>query len=344
MQDLSRELGDLRKEVVEARNQAIKTDNQVKNLTIDVKAFDKRFDLLERRTRMASLGANVLVAAVILVAAYMVHSTRVGNLNDTVAESTAAADKAKKEAAERVARIEQQMAALEKAETRRAEAERAIGDLLKALDAGQEKQAEKLVEGIDLAAAGTLVTKLAEARVKEFRRKVAEGAHKNGKNLVTAGKTQAGIIELERAVALDPDGRYATPSRYIIATTLWKLGRFDEVVPVLREMRKHSDDRAIIEDVTYLLGTSLARLGRKDEAMPILKDVVNGNGRFAALARPYLTSLEGGTELPQTGQPAVAAKPATAPRPPPPPPQAGQPAVVAKPVSPRPPSPVLAAP
>jgi hypothetical protein len=59
----------------------------------------------------------------------------------------------------------------------------------------------------------------------------------------------------------------------------------------------------------------LARLGRRDEAVAILKDVVNGNGRYSATARPFLAALETGTDLPLAAAAAAAPK---APVPPPP--------------------------
>ena len=43
MSDFPKELSELRKEVVESRNQSIKTDNQIKNLALDIKGFEQRF-------------------------------------------------------------------------------------------------------------------------------------------------------------------------------------------------------------------------------------------------------------------------------------------------------------
>ncbi|MCK5688744.1 hypothetical protein KAI87_05700, partial [Myxococcota bacterium] len=74
MQDSLEMLDELRKEVIETRNQAIKTDNQVKNLALDVKGFEKRFDRLERRTRLASVASMVIIAVVLAAAAGVVSS------------------------------------------------------------------------------------------------------------------------------------------------------------------------------------------------------------------------------------------------------------------------------
>src|SRR6185503_15344979 len=89
MSDASREIVELRREIVEARNQAIKTDNQIKNLSLDVRGFEKRFDALERRTRVTGVGVHAIVAVTIAISAYLVHNVRVGQLGREIAARTA---------------------------------------------------------------------------------------------------------------------------------------------------------------------------------------------------------------------------------------------------------------
>ena len=69
MSDAGRDFVELKREIIEARTQAIKTANQMKNVALDVKGFEKRFDVLERRTRIASVGAHAIVALTIGLAA-----------------------------------------------------------------------------------------------------------------------------------------------------------------------------------------------------------------------------------------------------------------------------------
>ena len=69
-----REFNELKREVVEARNQSIKTDNQIKNLSLDMKGFETRFDNLEKRARFATIGAYAIVAVTISIAAYFISS------------------------------------------------------------------------------------------------------------------------------------------------------------------------------------------------------------------------------------------------------------------------------
>jgi hypothetical protein len=63
--DAGREFAELKREVIESRNQSIKTDNQIKNLSLDVKGFEKRFEILEKRSRFATLGTYGIVAVTV---------------------------------------------------------------------------------------------------------------------------------------------------------------------------------------------------------------------------------------------------------------------------------------
>src|SRR5689334_6661597 len=92
MADADRELTELKREVVEARNQTIKTHNQLTNLSLDVKGFEKRFEMLERRTRLASVAAHLVVAVVVAGAAFLITTLRTSSLEGQI-------DTAKKDAA-----------------------------------------------------------------------------------------------------------------------------------------------------------------------------------------------------------------------------------------------------
>ena len=57
MSDFPKELSELRKEVVESRNQSIKTDNQIK-ISHLISRVEQRFDLLDKKAvtrRLASI-------------------------------------------------------------------------------------------------------------------------------------------------------------------------------------------------------------------------------------------------------------------------------------------------
>ena len=115
MSEVDSELVEVKREVVEARNQAIKTDNQIKNLSLDIRGFEKRFDTLEKRTRMASVAVYVIVALTVALASYFAYSVQLGRLHGQIAAAQEQADAVKQRAAERVEQARAKLAELEQA-------------------------------------------------------------------------------------------------------------------------------------------------------------------------------------------------------------------------------------
>ncbi len=298
MQEFGRDLGELKREVIEARNQAIKTDNQVKNLAIDVKSFEKRFDTLERRTRMASVSVNVIIAVVILVAAYIVYGMRARALETSLHEAQAEAAQARTQAEGKAQSIGQRLAELEQASERRVQAETIAVQILARLDAKQEKEAAELLDKANIDAMGPLGKEVAGKRIPEFKRRMADNAFKAARTSIAANRLEPAVPELKRAMALDPDGKTVPQARYALASTLYNLKRFDEAVPLLKEVLAHENDKAIAEEGRFLLATALARLGQRDDATKALKEIAASNNRYTAVARTYLTALEAGSDLP----------------------------------------------
>src|SRR5690606_25469398 len=107
-------------------------------------------------------------------------------------------------------------------------------------------------------------------------------------------------------------------ARYLLATQLWSLKRFEEAVPVFREALKLESDRAVLEELRYLLATSLANLGKREDARAALPEVVQRGGKYGSHARAQLAELEASAAA--EAKPPVAAEPkppvATADKPP----------------------------
>ena len=314
MADPEREFSELRREVVEARNQAIKTDNQVKNLSLDVKAFERRFDVLEKRTRLASLGAHAIVAVTIIAAAFVVHTMRVKALTADLDRLVVAADEAKKSAEQAAAAARGKQAALDQERQKREKSAAGALKLVGELDKGHEKEAIDMLDGIDLPMLTPLEAKLLDKRVGELRSRAAEVAYKNGHAAQSQNQHQTAIAEYRKSLAVESDGHFSSAARYYLATELWNLKRHEEAEPVLKEILKKEADKAILEEVRYLLGVTLSANGKRDEATAVLREIIQRGGKFQSYAREQLAALDAaakaaaeGTAKP--GEAAVAKKP-----------------------------------
>ena len=303
MKETGQDLVELRREVVETRNQVIRTDNQLKNLVADVKGFDKRFEALEQRAKVVGLGAQVLIALVVGVAAYAVHSVRTAMLKSELTQQLkvnkedavalhAQTDKAR-------ARAE----AIEQDSNRRVAAEKTAIEIMNRMDQHQEKEATDLLETLRYDDLTALERRLLNDTIGELRRRAADVAFRRGRDLLATDRADQGMVELRRSLELDPDGRAAMPARYLLATHLWDLRRFDEVEKMVREMMSKNQDKALHDDLLFLLATSLAEQSGKDpvkkeEAKKTLKDAIRTGGRYANQLRMVLAALEQDAELP----------------------------------------------
>ena len=298
MSDAGKELAELKREIVETRNQAIKTDNQVKNLTLDIKGFEKRFDGLESRVRLSSVGVNLIVAVTIAVAAYMVSAMRIKNYESEVTALKAEVKDEHEAAQSKNDELHTKLSDLEKKRRLHDQAGDVAVQIVGFLDKQQDKEAADLLDKFDSEGLSPLERKLVDKRFGELRHREAEAKYKSGRAAVLAVHPDSAVPDLRRSLVLEPDGQHADAVRYLLATSLWSLKHFDEAEPLFREIIKKEADKTVTEEVRYLLATALARLDRRDEAKSAFNAIVNANGHYAASAKAYLSALENGSELP----------------------------------------------
>lgn len=297
MSDAGRDLGELKREVVESRNQAIKTDNQIKNLTLDIKGFEKRFDSLEGRVRMAGIGVNLIVAVTIAAAGYMVSTMRSKSFEGEIANLHTLLSDEKAHAQAQGDAQQKKMGEAEKKRRAHEHASDSAMQILGLLDNHQDKEAGDLLDKLAFDDLGALERKSLERRFGELRQRQAETSYRSGRAALFASNVPQGISDLRRALALDASGRFAGQARYQLALALYNTKRYDEAEPVFRDLIK-SDDRRIVEEAQYYLAASLAHLDKRDEAKTMMTRILAGEGKFAPPAKAYAQALETGGELP----------------------------------------------
>lgn len=297
MTEQGRELSELKHEVVEARNQAIKTDNQVKNLTFDIKGFEKRFDLLEGRVRLSSIGVNLIVAVTIALSAYMVYALRVQVFE---AEIVSLKESVREEHVAAQAKSDALAAKVQAEDSKQADSEAAAKLALTVLalaDSRQDTQAADVLEKLDVTHLSPLERKLSEPRFTDLRRRQAEALYRDGRRQVADGRYEQALRPLRRAMALDREGRFVGQARYQLAWALWNSKHYDEAEPLARELSKLSD-RGAADEARYMLATALTHLQRTDEAKRLFNQLIAQESRFTGACRAYLAALERGFDLP----------------------------------------------
>jgi len=298
MTEVGRELSELKTEIVEARNQAIKTDNQVKNVALDVKAFERRFDALEKRTRMASIAAHGIVALTIAAAAYLITNIRSGIYEDELTKLTAEAREAKVLAETGRKQLDTRLAQLTESQEKHERAAGTLAKLLNHLDNRRDREAADLLTELDISALSSLERRLVEKRLTELRVRAAETAYRAARAHLGAARHDAALTELQRCIDLEPNGPFSRKSIYLQATTLYALKRYAAAEAPLKKLHEAAGDDSYLDDeVRFMLGTTLAQLDKKEPAKKLLEQS-SSSGRFQAAARLYLSALKEGKPLP----------------------------------------------
>lgn len=293
----ARELVELKREVVEARNQAIKTDNQVKNLTLDIKNFEKRFDGLEGRVRLSSVGVNLIVAVSIALAAWLVAGMRSRTYEGEIAQLKGAVRDEHLAAQAKTEALEGKLTAMQSEQARHDEAVAGALKVLGLLDEHQDRAAGEALDQFDPAPLSELERRATARKFDELRQRQAVAFWRTGRQAMLQNRPDEAIEPLGRVLVLDPNGRFGLPSRSQLGWALWQTKRYDEAEGALRTYLQLLGTEPS-DEPKYLLGTTLLRLGKRDEGRALLQQVLAGDSRYAPGARAYLQAAEQGSELP----------------------------------------------
>ncbi len=298
MQDSLEMLDELRKEVIETRNQAIKTDNQVKNLALDVKGFEKRFDRLERRTRLASVASMVIIAVVLAAAAGVVSSVHTQSVTKEAEEQLLSAQKTNDELQEQLTKTDSKLAEQENIQSDQRIFSEKLTQIFDALDAKKSSDAEKVLETLDFEKLPPLLKRLTKPRLDTLRKNASSEAFQSGRSLLRKSQYKQAIAELRRSLRFVSRGKESEPSRYLLATALWSSRRFDEAETELSLLLESPSTPQLADELGYLLATSYAYQGRKKEALTRFSKLMAAKSRYGSQIKRYVTALEAGTELP----------------------------------------------
>lgn len=299
MDALNQDLVELKRAVIEVRNSTIKTDHQVKNLALDVRAFDKRFDRFESRTRASRAAGLVVVALSVAVAAFVIHTLRVQTLQARLGDIQAGAQSAQTQARERVAEIEEELAALRQRQQARREREAKLAKALDLTAAERYRQAIDTLPREAFAALGPLTRRLAREDYQKARIAAAEQAYEAGQRYLEEGRTEAAFEALRFSIAHDDEGRNTVPARYLLGSELWQMQRFEEAAPVLKRLLEDTDEWEVVDEVTYMLGSALAHSGRGQEAAALFSQALERGTRYHTMSKTYLDAIQSDAELPE---------------------------------------------
>jgi tetratricopeptide (TPR) repeat protein len=320
----NKELSEIRKEVIEARNLVIKTDSLLKNLHAEVKAIGKRHEDLQKRQFISSGVAYAIFAALCVAGAVVVSSARTSTagaererLEKTVAELSAQLDKQRAEAT-----------AVQASQRSAAEVFRLMTTL-----PGDErlKGVDELVK-LDTSKLTQLERQALTDKAAQLRREIGDAAFERGKAAFRRNDMKSTIEDMSRFVAMNPPQEQLLDASFFLGVAYNMEKKHDLAVPLLTRFVENDRKAKNRDYAMLLLAQSLQETNQLDKAMQMANDGVAQHpasefipqfrGRIATVRR----LIQGGDAATAAAPAAQPAAPAAAPAPAPAAPATAQPA------------------
>ena len=303
-------MAELRKEVVEARNLVIKTDNLLKNLHAELKQMGRKQEMFESRHWMTSIVAYVIFTVLIGLGAFSLSRAEI-----RVAREEASANEAK------VHQLTQDVEKLRAGETARRDAsEKAarVYDLL-----GTEKEGPGLNQAmsqavhLDRQLVSSLESKAIDDRAAGMKGRMAQAALDRGNRAFRANDWGTAAQELTRYLELEPK-----PDDNVVyfrlGNALTQTKEYAKAIAPLETFLKNTGGTKTAQYAGFLLGTAYEETGKADKARAAYERAAGlyPGSEFAPMIRNRLRHLNGATAAATTPAttPAAPADSAAAPR------------------------------
>jgi tetratricopeptide (TPR) repeat protein len=296
------ELAALRKEVIEARNLVIKTDNLLKNLHAEVKNMGRRAEDQERRHKYTSVTAYVLFALIAAVGAIAFARAEVRTARDEAQANESRAVALQKDA-EKIKAADQ---------IRRDASEKALRvyDML-----GSEKEGPGLNQAmtqamhIDRGQISTLESRAIDDRAAGMKRQIADAARSAGEAAFRHQDWKTTSQELGRYVELEPK-LSDNMIWFHLGSARVQTREFQGAIQPLENFLKGTGGTKTAQYAGLLLGQAYEEVGNATRAREVYERALSlyPGSDFAPMIRGRLRKIAG-ANAPTGTPPATAAAP-----------------------------------
>jgi len=247
------ELALLRKEVIEARNLVIKTDNLLKNLHAELKKMGNRQDEQEKRHWMTSVTAYIVFALIAASGAFLYAQSAIKNEREAATQNEARAQQLTKDAE-----------ALHKADAIRKDASEKAARIFEMLGSEKEgpglNQAMSQAMHLDRAQLSQLESHAIDDRAAGMKQQIAQGALDRGQRAFRQQDWRTCSTELARYIELQP--KVDDPMVWFhLGNARSQLKEWAGVIQPLENYLKAVPGTKTSQYVGLLLGTALEETG-----------------------------------------------------------------------------------
>jgi TolA-binding protein len=259
-EDISDELMEIKREIVESRGLVIKTNNLTNALAADLKGITKRQSVFERRAFWNSAGANALFVLVVIAVVALAWDARMDNVEAKT-----------KGAQEKVAALED-----ERKETRRKADERTAAESAAAAfyEVVRSERQKEIIDGFET------LRKLPLSRaeqaffqdaVDKAKSELSVKAYQTGLDQMRTGRWHEAALAFEEAVNRKGSGAHVPSAKLNLARAYKKLNRQREAIPLLMPLSEASPDPEVMDDATFLLAECFIDIQAFNDAKSTLR-------------------------------------------------------------------------
>ncbi|MCP3164037.1 tetratricopeptide repeat protein [Myxococcus qinghaiensis] len=305
--EIDKELADLRREVVEARNLVIKSDNLLKNLHAEVKAVGKRHEDFQKRQWISSAAAYVLFAVIAVGAAVMITSARSSS-------ATGERERLEKMVADLTGQLEKQRSDTSAHQT----AQRGASEVYKMMTSLPGDERLKGIDALmklDTSRLSTLERQALNDRATSLRRETGDAAFERGKIAFRKNEMDQVVSEMERFLAMNPPQEQSLDASFFLGTAYNQLRKHDKAVPLLARFVEGDRSSKTRDYAMLLLAQSYQEVGQMEKALETARDAAGAylNSQYQPQFRSRIAmvkrAMSGNTEAagPAPAAPAQAA-------------------------------------
>jgi TolA-binding protein len=267
MADMEKQLHELKKEIVEARNLVIKNDNLLKNLHADLKKVLDKQESFERRSWWTGAAAYFVFATLASTGAYLFATAKVKATTDELAAAHIARDKA--EASE--AQIKATQEASDQASKKALHVfERLAGD-----DEAQRSQALTDLSKLETKKLTTMEQRALEDKSRTLRAEAAKDALDSGKAALNRRDWRTADADLTKYMSLVT--KVEDQAYLMVGTARHGLRNYKDAIEPLRTFLKNVPASKQGDYATVLLGEALTESGDLKGAVEVYR---NGGNRY----------------------------------------------------------------
>lgn len=267
--DVSKQLDEIRREVVESRNMTIKTDNALKTLHAELKTVSGQQEAFQRRTWFATGGAYVLFTALCVGGAVLVSNSR-------TATATAERERLERQVTElneTIGRLKADAAAELAAEQSAAQ----VYKLMTTLPGDERLKGIDALAKLDQTRLSAFSRLVLQDRALLLRKEVGSGVLEKGKAAFRRQDWPETIAQLSRFLSMDPVPEDAMEASFFLGNAYFQSRKFDEAIKHLQRYTE-GDKKARTRDFALLmLMQSHDMTGGREQAVAAAKEALSSH-------------------------------------------------------------------